>query len=214
MSKKFTKSPKPFHSQKTSKWRQYLLPFLLPLAFGFLVMLLGRGLWLEQKTAPSPLLNKPMPVLNLPVLNATSGQVNKNRTTINYGADNNITVLNIFASWCVPCRAEVPALDLLKKTSDNLKSNSQSPYQLTLIAINWKDKPSDARQFLQELGNPFQNIYVDREGESTTKLGLLGVPETYIIDSQGILRYKKTGPLTLQEVEQQLLPFIAGLVKK
>jgi cytochrome c biogenesis protein CcmG/thiol:disulfide interchange protein DsbE len=111
-----------------------------------------------------------------------------------------VTLINFFASWCAPCREEQAALSALAHRSG-----------VTLDGIAYKDKPADSRRFLDELGNPFSRVAVDRDGATAINFGVYGVPETYVVDRTGHIRYRQVGPLRSQDIEQKILPMIAGI---
>ncbi len=104
-------------------------------------------------------------------------------------------IVNVFASWCVPCRQEHPVLVELKRIAG-----------APLYAINYKDSPEAARRFLGELGNPYERIGADRAGRTSIDWGVYGVPETYIVDGEGRIAYKHVGPLTPEIVSEKILP--------
>lgn len=111
-----------------------------------------------------------------------------------------VTVLNFFASWCAPCRAEHP---LLMELGGNP--------QIRLVGITYKDRPADSQRFLQELGDPFAAIGNDETGRIGIDFGLTGVPETYVIDRDGIVRYRLPQPLDAARLNEEILPLIAEL---
>ncbi|NBN65494.1 DsbE family thiol:disulfide interchange protein [Microvirga tunisiensis] len=171
-----------------------LLPLLIfaALAGLFLFQLvLGR----DPATLPSALLDKPAPEMALaPVEGLTrDGQPVPGFS----GADlkGGVTVVNVFASWCVPCRQEHPLLEELGKDE-----------RVRLIGINYKDKPENARRFLGSLGNPYDRIGADDTGRAAIEWGVYGVPETYILDSAGIIRFKYIGPLSPESYRDVFLP--------
>lgn len=108
-----------------------------------------------------------------------------------------VTVLNVFASWCVPCRDEHPSLIALTKDA-----------RFTLSGLNYKDKPDQATNFLKELGNPYDEIGADVSGRAGIMWGVYGVPETYVIGKDGTIKYKFTGPLDPDKIKSVLLPEI------
>lgn len=109
-----------------------------------------------------------------------------------------VTVVNVFASWCVPCRAEHPLLVALKEVSG-----------VRLFGINQADAPENARAFLRELGNPYDAVGADRNRRVSIDWGVYGVPETFVVDANGIITFKHVGPLTPQTIDSDLLPAIA-----
>lgn len=110
-----------------------------------------------------------------------------------------VTVVNVFASWCIPCRDEHPLLVALKDMTG-----------VRLFGINQNDAPENARAFLAELGNPYDAVGADRDRRVSIDWGVYGVPETFVVDPQGVITFKHVGPLTPQAIEEQLLPAIAA----
>lgn len=112
------------------------------------------------------------------------------------------TVVNVFASWCIPCRAEHPLLETLKAQTN-----------VRLFGINHSDAPENARAFLAELGNPYDAIGADRDRRVSIDWGVYGVPETFVVDKNGVITFKHVGPLTADAIATQLLPALekAGL---
>ncbi len=108
-----------------------------------------------------------------------------------------VTVVNVFASWCIPCRDEHPLLVALKDVGS-----------IRLFGINQADAPENARAFLAELGNPYDAVGADRDRRVSIDWGVYGVPETFVVDANGIITFKHVGPLTPEAVERELLPAI------
>jgi cytochrome c biogenesis protein CcmG, thiol:disulfide interchange protein DsbE len=171
------------------------LAFLLPAAlFAVLLVAFALGLDHDPQLLPSALINRPAPDFALPgLLDPAHGLARKDLA-------NGVTLVNFFASWCVPCREEQAALTALAHRPG-----------VTLDGVAYKDKPADARHFLEELGNPFSHIGVDRDGTTAINFGVYGVPETYVVDAAGHIRYRQVGPLTAQDIEQKILPLIARI---
>jgi cytochrome c biogenesis protein CcmG, thiol:disulfide interchange protein DsbE len=164
------------------------LALFLALSGVFLMQLMsGR----DTQTLPSALIGQPAPVTNLPPV-AALGSIPGIAPEDFRGK---VTVLNVFASWCAPCRDEHPVL--MKLANDK---------RFLLIAINYKDKPENAAAFLGELGNPYVKIGADVSGRAGIDWGVYGVPETYVIGPDGIIRYKHVGPLDAAAVEKEILP--------
>jgi cytochrome c biogenesis protein CcmG/thiol:disulfide interchange protein DsbE len=166
--------------------------FLVPVVvFVGLAWLLYVGLFQGPPSLlPSPLVGKPAPDIALPALDAQAQ--NFDRAELGQGRP---IIVNFWASWCVPCRLEHSTLQALAARKG-----------ITLYGVDYKDKPEDARAFLSELGNPFGKINEDREGRVSIDWGVTGVPETFVIDSKGIIRVHYAGPLNDQVVEQLILP--------
>jgi cytochrome c biogenesis protein CcmG/thiol:disulfide interchange protein DsbE len=144
---------------------------------------------------PSPFIGKPVPAFHLPALDG-SGEVSE--------ADlkGRVTVFNVFASWCLPCKVEHPILMRLAREG-----------KVRVIGLNYKDKPADAKKWLAELGNPFARIGVDEKGRVAIDFGVYGVPETFIVDARGIIRYKHVGPIHPNEYGEKIVPVIERLLR-
>jgi cytochrome c biogenesis protein CcmG, thiol:disulfide interchange protein DsbE len=162
-----------------------LLPLLLfaVLAGIFLTQLMsGR----DTQTIPSALIGSPAPVTDLPPVQGLNGMTG----ITNAGFQGKVTLLNIFASWCGPCREEHPVLMELAKDA-----------RFQLVGLNYKDKPQNASSFLAELGNPYAKVGADESGRAGINWGVYGVPETFVIGSDGVIRYKHVGPLDAVSVK-------------
>jgi len=176
--------------------RRYLL-YLLPTALAAIVMLVfAFGLMREDGPSfkPSAVIGTMSPELKLAGLNAGEAPL----ILKDYRGE--IVVINFFASWCVPCRAEHPVL----------KQLAQMP-GVRLIGIAYKDKPEDALAFLRELGDPFVATGSDMDGKAAIGFGITGVPETFILGRDGIIRHHVAGPLTKEVLEDEIAPIVAGL---
>ena len=167
----------------------YLLPlgFFACLALVFFLRLESGG---DPGALPSVLVGKSAPAFDLAPLGEGAGL----KTADLLGR---VTVVNVFASWCVPCREEHPVLTELAKDP-----------RLRLVGINYKDKPENARTFLASLGNPYAAIGVDENGRTAIDWGVYGVPETFIVGPDGIIRQKFIGPLTDETVADGVLPAV------
>ena len=161
----------------------YLIPVLL-----FLVVagFLGVGLLLNPRIIPSALIDKPVPRFALPGLEGHQGLASDDLT-------GGVQLVNVFASWCVPCRAEHPILMELKR-------QGVAPIQ----GINYKDAPANARDYLAETGDPYERIGADRDGRAGIEWGVYGVPETFVIDAKGRIAYKQVGPIMPQDKDRLL----------
>jgi cytochrome c biogenesis protein CcmG/thiol:disulfide interchange protein DsbE len=175
--------------------RRLKLIYLLPLGF-FLCLALIFLLRLESGTdpaaIPSALVGQPAPPFDLPPLDG-AGVPGLRRADL----DGQVSVVNIFASWCGPCRVEHPQLVALAKDR-----------RIRVVGIDYKDQPENALRFLEEVGNPFAAIGVDTRGRIAIDWGVYGVPETFVVDRDGIIRFKFIGPLTPEAVETRLMPAI------
>jgi cytochrome c biogenesis protein CcmG/thiol:disulfide interchange protein DsbE len=170
---------------------------LLPLAvFVLLVGFLAVGLKLDPREVPSPLIGRTAPPFELPVLDQPE------KRFVPADMRGKVWLLNVWASWCVSCRDEHPVLvDLSKKNV------------LPILGLNYKDQKDDAKRWLAQFGNPYQLSAVDADGRIGIDYGVYGVPETYLIDTEGVIRYKQIGPLTAAVLEQKVLPMAAALKK-
>jgi len=173
---------------------RYLL-FALPLiALAALVAVFASSIDRDPNLVRSALIDKPAPAfameavpdLGVPGFDsaALAGEV---------------TVVNVFASWCIPCRDEHPLLVALKQVTG-----------VRLFGINQADAPENARAFLAELGNPYDAVGADRDRRVSIDWGVYGVPETFVVDAEGIITFKHVGPLTPEAIETELLPAIAA----
>lgn len=138
----------------------------------------------------SALIDKPAPEFSLP---AVEGLEAPGFDTA--ALKGQVTVVNVFASWCVPCRDEHPVLTALKARTG-----------VALFGINQKDAPENVKAFLDELGNPYDAIGADADGRVSIDWGVYGVPETFIVDARGVITFKHVGPLSPRSVEEELLP--------
>lgn len=172
-----------------------MIKFLAPLLFFLvLLLLLAIGLKLDPSEVPSPLIGKPAPAFRLATLEDPSGEFTQE---IFKGK---ISLLNVWASWCVSCREEHPFLLELAKRGE-----------VVIYGLNYKDDPVQARRWLEMLGNPYRLSLYDPEGRAALDFGVYGVPETFLIDQQGVIRYKQIGPLTKSVWEEEIVPLIEKL---
>ncbi len=169
--------------------------FLIPLGiFGVLAIFLGRGLSLDPKEIPSPLIDKPAPVFSLSQLDKPSEMIGTEQLR------GQVWILNVWASWCVACRDEHPVLVEFSKTN-----------AVPIYGLNYKDKREPAMNWLQQLGNPYTASIFDENGRVGIDFGVYGVPETFVIDKQGVIRYKKTGPVTQETIQTKIFPLVKKL---
>ena len=168
-----------------------LIPLFL---FGALIITLYDGLSLNPKEIPSVLIERPVPGFDLPALDADAPHLTSDGLK-----DGRVSVINVFASWCAPCRTEMPLLAELAKDPD-----------LRLIGLVYKDAPAQTRLFLKDFGNTFGLIGVDASGRTGIDFGVYGVPETYVIDGAGVIAFKHIGPITPESLNQKLRPAIAA----
>lgn len=168
---------------------------LLPLAvFGLLGAAFYWGLWNNEDRLPSTLIEKPLPEFALPPI---EGQQNGLSSADLQGQ---VSLVNVWASWCVPCRTENPLLVELAEAGT-----------VPIYGINYKDAPEEALAFLDELGDPFTRIGADRDGRVSIDWGVYGIPETYVIDAEGRIAYKHVGAFNRQMLEEDILPVVRRL---
>ena len=167
-----------------------LIPFVL---FIILIAFLGKGLFLNPREVPSPLVGKPAPNFTAPIL----GDVTK--TFSNADMKGKVWMLNIWASWCAACRDEHSLLLEMRK------------YDLPLYGMAYKDVEQDAIDVLAKMGNPYIVTATDQDGRIGIDYGVYGVPETYLIDQSGIIRYKQIGPITPLDLREKILPLLKEL---
>ncbi|HWK46775.1 MAG TPA: DsbE family thiol:disulfide interchange protein [Stellaceae bacterium] len=170
-----------------------ILTILPIVAFAALAGGLALGLGTQPDRLPSALIDQPVPVFGLPPLGAKPGLAQTD-------LGGRVILVNFFASWCAPCRLEQPALAQLAASG-----------RVPVYGIDYKDKPEDALRWLTSLGDPYGRIGIDRDGRVAIDWGVYGVPETYLIDRAGRVRYRYAGPVTAQILTDEILPRIAAL---
>jgi cytochrome c biogenesis protein CcmG/thiol:disulfide interchange protein DsbE len=171
--------------------------YMLPLGiFIVLVAFLAIGLNLNPREVPSPLIGKPAPAFTLPQLHQPEA------TFAPKDLQGRVWLLNVWASWCVSCRQEHPILvDLAKRNI------------VPIYGLNYKDPREDALRWLKQFGDPYVLSIADVEGRVGIDYGVYGVPETYVIDKAGVIRFKQIGPVTQDVLEKTILPLIRELQK-
>ena len=173
--------------------------FLLPIGlFGALVLLFVLGLDPKRDIheLPSPLLGKPAPQFALTDLFDAA------RTVSNGSLKGQVYVLNVWATWCVPCRQEHEAMLAIAKTQ-----------QVPIVGLNWKDDRARAQLWLKQLGNPYTAVAYDDEGRAAIDWGVYGAPETYLVDGRGQILFKYISPMTADVWQREFLPRIAAARK-
>ena len=174
--------------------------FLIPLAlFALLALFLGLGLQHDPHEVPSPLVGKAAPAFTLPVLQMPGGDAAAFSTEQMRGQ---VWLLNVWASWCTACRQEHPLLIEFSKSG-----------LVPVIGLDYKDKVADGLQWLTQFGNPYQRSAIDADGRVGIDYGVYGVPETYLIDKAGVIRFKQIGPVTAELLRDKLVPMIRELQK-
>lgn len=176
--------------------------FLMPIAV-FMAMVAVFGLVLYQinngrniKEVPSPLIGKPVPQFELPRL------LNTQKMFSSEQLKGRVTLVNVWASWCVSCRHEHGLLLDISRNTD-----------IPIIGINYKDERADALRWLRDGGNPYEASVFDYDGRAAIDWGVYGTPETFVVDQQGVIRYKHTGPISNEKFQQTILPLIMELRK-
>lgn len=175
-----------------------MLRYLAPLAiFILLVVLFSIGLTLDPTHVSSPLINKPGPKFAVPSLKQPQ------RIFSNSKFHGQISLFNVWASWCAACRVEHPLLIELTRSQ-----------VVPIYGLNYKDKRQDALKWLSNLGDPYRSTAFDEAGKVGLDWGVYGVPETFIVDSHGMIRYKHIGPLDKQTWDETIYPLIKDLQKE
>jgi cytochrome c biogenesis protein CcmG/thiol:disulfide interchange protein DsbE len=172
--------------------------FLLPAAaFAGLLGYFVAALFVAEKRDPSELpsamIDQPAPDFALTGLGDKPGFARADIA-------GQVVLVNFFASWCVPCKLEHPLLTRLAAKAG-----------IPLFGIDYKDKPEDAQRFLREFGSPFRAVGVDRDGRLGIDFGITGVPETFLIDKSGKIRFRRAMPLTPEAIERDILPLVKAL---
>ena len=170
----------------------FILPLLLFLG---LAAAFFAGLGRDPHAVPSALIDKPVPKFALPAL------LDDRPGLATADLKGGVTLVNVFASWCVPCRLEHPLLMRLAKEG------------VELDGINYKDKTEDAKLWLTDLGDPYKRIGADVAGAVGIDWGVYGVPETFVIDRTGIIRFKQVGPLSADVIHDTIMPLVSKLSK-
>lgn len=171
--------------------KRFLLPLIIFLVIvGFLVV----GLHLDPREVPSPLVGKPAPVFDLPLLDQPEKTFSPKQML------GQVWLLNVWASWCGACREEHPLLVAL--------SNAKL---VPLYGMDYKDTRAEAQQWLNDGGNPYVENAMDIDGRVGIDYGVYGVPETYVIDKAGVIAYKQIGPITEQVLRNKIMPLVERL---
>ncbi len=172
-----------------------MLRYAVPLAvFAVVVVFLAAGLGRDPRHVPSPFIDKPAPAFALPRLDDPA------RSIASADKAGSVWLLNVWASWCVACRTEHPLLNRLARVDG-----------IDIVGLNYKDEAVAARDWLQRLGDPYSVTAVDADGNVGIEWGVYGVPETFVIDKRGIVRYKHIGPVTEQTVQDVIVPMVRRL---
>lgn len=171
------------------------MKFLVPLlAFLCLAVVLTLGLQRDPRALPSALIDRPLPAIDRPLLHAPQRQFD------GAALQGSVWLLNVWASWCGPCQEELPALNVLAARD-----------QVPLYGLNYKDKEGSALALLARVGNPYRSSAVDADGRIGMDLGVHGVPETFVIDKAGRVRYRHLGPVNAEVWQTQIMPVVRSL---
>lgn len=179
---------------RTSRPRHVSGLIFVPLAALVVMGLFGWGLFRGSDDLPSALLGKPVPQFSLPPV---QGRTEGLSTADLQGQ---VSLVNVFASWCVPCRVEHPLFLELSRTGE-----------VPIYGINYKDLPDQAEAWLKELGDPYARIGADIDGRVAIEWGVYGIPETYMISADGTIAYRHVGPLTRAILDETLMPLVRSL---
>lgn len=170
---------------------RYLVPITV---FIIMAAFLYAGLSRDPRHVPSPLIGKPVPAFRLPSLREPGTMLTEE------SLKGNVSLVNIWASWCVSCRAEHALLMDLSRNTD-----------IPIVGFNYKDKMRDALKWLKDWGDPYSQIVFDPDGKAALDWGVYGTPETFVVDKQGIIRHKHVGPIDAQVLGSDLMPLIKQL---
>ncbi|MEQ8246644.1 MAG: DsbE family thiol:disulfide interchange protein [Alphaproteobacteria bacterium] len=172
--------------------------YLVPVAAFFVIAVaLGIGLTLRPREIPSALIGKPVPEFVLPPVQGR----NLGLSTVDLRGQ--VSLVNVFASWCVPCRAEHPLLMEIARRN-----------VVPIFGLNQRDNPEDAERWLATFGDPYTRTGADLDGRASIEWGVYGVPETFVIDAKGIIAHKHIGQMTAKDVEKTILPMVRRLQRE
>lgn len=172
-----------------------MMKYLVPLAvFGLLVLVFFRGLFLDPSEVPSPLIGKPAPAFELPQLK------DPGQTLSSEALQGQVSLVNVWATWCVGCRQEHDALLAIAERN-----------VVPIYGLNYKDERAAAVNWLKQLGDPYVASAFDKDGRVALDWGVYGAPETFLVDASGVVRFKRLGPLSIDDFESNLLPLIRKL---
>jgi len=173
------------------KFVKFGVPFVL---FAILVGFFAVGLTRDPREVPSPLIDKPAPQFQLTRLESPDHEFSPEQMR------GKVWLLNVWASWCVSCRVEHPLLVQMSKTQ-----------QVPIVGLDYKDQRVDGMKWLSTHGDPYVLSAFDDEGKVGIDYGVYGVPETFVIDKQGVIRYKQIGPITQEALDRKILPLVKKL---
>jgi len=167
---------------------RYAIPLII---FAVIAVFLFKGMYMNPREIPSPLIGKTVPDFSLPLLDKPGTEItNKDLLGKPY-------LLNVWATWCVSCRAEHSTLVRLARSG-----------LIDIYGLNWKDDRAGAQTWLRQLGNPYVKTIFDQKGRTAIDLGVYGAPETFLVDSKGVIHYKLAGPVTAEFINGTLMPLL------
>ncbi len=155
----------------------------------------------DIKEIPSALIDKPVPAFSLPPIKGGDGKGNDTGGLSSGDLKGSVALVNVFSSWCPPCRVEHPILMQLAAEG------------ITVFGINYKDKPKDAQHFLVSLGNPYTKVGADLDGRGAIEWGVYGYPETFVVDRSGHIRYRHVGAISPHDLTETIRPLLKSLTR-
>ncbi len=174
--------------------KRWILPSIPMVVFVVLCLVFWVGLGYDPRELPSVMIDKPLPNFSLPALSSNKLGLDSKKL------GNKPVLINFFASWCQPCRLEQPVLNRIA-----LKD------EVPLYGIAYKDREEDSKNYLIQLGDPYKRIGVDIEGRAGIDFGVTGVPETFLVDGKGVIRYRYSGPISEDVFRREILPRVKQL---
>lgn len=175
-----------------------MIKYVLPITvFALLTLLFVSGLHKDPSLVPSPLIGKPVPDFVLPQLTDST------KTLTNNDLKGNVVLLNVWGSYCIPCRQEHPLFMELSRSK-----------LVDIYGLSYADERQNAIDYLKSFGNPYKKVAFDKDSRVAIDFGVYGVPETYIIDKHGIIRYKKVGAISRDLLDSTIIPMIKDLEKQ
>ncbi|MCU7928789.1 MAG: DsbE family thiol:disulfide interchange protein [Candidatus Thiodiazotropha sp. (ex Dulcina madagascariensis)] len=177
-----------------NRYLRYSIPLLI---FAVIAAFLYKGLGMNPREIPSPLIGKSVPEFSLPTVENAETMVKSENLL------GKVYLLNVWATWCVSCRAEHETLVHLSRSG-----------KVEIVGLNWKDDRDKALAWLKRLGDPYIINIFDQKGRTAIDLGVYGAPETFLVDSKGVIHYKHAGPISMELFNKTLLPMIEDLKRK
>ena len=181
-------------SSRPSRRRRVPILAVVPLIAALLLALFAWGMFKSSDELPSALIANPVPEFSLPPVQGRSEGLST------ADLQGQVSLVNVFASWCVPCRAEHPLIMELSRTGE-----------VPIYGINYKDPPDQAEAWLAELGDPYAQIGADFDGRVGIDWGVYGIPETYVIAADGTIAHRHVGPVTQSDIEETIMPLVRTL---